>query len=120
MQPWTYRRAPGRMSLSQCALHWLNDILPGAVKFFNDILPGARLHFRVFTDEHGLFVYMCEILLFNHLLYTPYTPLSLNICFTCMPMRFATEWRVSDNRERPRLVCVHCYTAIFFLMGVYG
>ena len=33
--------------------------------------------------------------------------------FICLTMRFATEWRVSDNRGRPRLVCVHDYTATF-------
>ena len=32
---------------------------------------------------------------------------------TCM--RFATEWRVSDNRRCPRLVCVHGYTVIFLM-----
>ena len=37
----------------------------------------------------------------------------------CMPMRFAIEWRVSDNRGRPWLVCVQSYTVIF-LMSVHG
>ena len=32
---------------------------------------------------------------------------------------FATEWRVSDNRGHPQLVCVHGYTALF-QMGVHG
>ena len=39
---WIYRCAHGRMSLSQRALHWLNDILPYAVKCRYDILPCAR------------------------------------------------------------------------------
>ena len=38
--------------------------------------------------------------------------------FICMPMRFATEWRVSDHRGRRRLVCVHGYTAIFLILSM--
>ena len=30
-------------------------------------------------------------------------------------LRFATEWRVSDNHGRPWLVCVHGYTVIFLM-----
>ena len=33
-------------------------------------------------------------------------------------MQFATEWRVSDNRGRPRLVCVHGYTAILLKLSM--
>ena len=43
--------------------------------------------------------------------------------FIRMPMRFATEWQVSDNCGRPRLVCVHGYMAIvlilFMVEGAY-
>ena len=35
-----------------------------------------------------------------------------------MPMRFATEWWVSDNRGRPRLVCVHSYMAILLKLSM--
>ena len=79
------------------------------------------IHFRVFTDEHGLFVYMCVN--FNYLTMDYPLPLPiykaiighffLSFLFICIPMRFATEWRVSYNHGRPRLVCVHGYTGIF-------
>ena len=35
--------------------------------------------------------------------------------FTCMPMRFATDWRFSDNQGRPWLVCVHSFIVIFLI-----
>ena len=50
--------APGRMLLSQRALHWLNNILPGAWKCANDILPGARrfalISYRPYSNQFTL------------------------------------------------------------------
>ena len=82
------------------------------------------IHFRVFTDDHGLFFCVCVCLCVSINYLTMNYPLPLRksimgLFFTCMPMRFATKWRVSDNRGCPWLVCVHGYTVIF-LMRVHG
>ena len=34
----------------------------------------------------------------------------MDMFFIYRPKRFATEWRVSDNRGRPCLVCFHGYS----------
>ena len=65
--------------------------------------PTVDIHFRVFADHHGL---------------SPYPDISPCLelfFFTCMPMRFATDWRFSDNRGHLWLVCVHSFIVIFLM-----
>ena len=45
----------------------------------------------------------------------PYISPCLELLFTCKPMRFATDWRFSDNRGRPWLVCVHSFIVIILM-----
>ena len=75
----------------------------------------------VFTDDHGLLcVCVCvREYISNHGLPLPLRKSMVGTLFTCMPMRFANDWRLSDNRGRPWLVCVHGYTEIF-RMCVHG
>ena len=54
---------------------------------------------------------LCMCVKFNYLTMVYPLPLPKSIIghffLICMPMRFATKWRVSDNRGRPRLVDTH-------------
>ena len=60
-----------------------------------------------FSQMNTDFLCMC-VKFYHGLPPTPtYKSIIGHVVFTCMPMRFSTEWQVSDNRGRPRLVCVH-------------
>ena len=54
--------------------------------------------------------FMCMCVKFNYITMDYPLPKSIVGLFICIPMGFATVWRVSYNRGRPRIVCVHGYT----------
>ena len=61
-------------------------------------------------------VCVCEYKLSNHGLPLPLRKSMIGFFFfTRMSMRFATDWRLSENIGRPWLVYVHGYLEIFLM-----